>query len=280
MFKCTCKTHTCKEEYKTELARNRHQAGVLAAKTKQREKAIAKAQAKKGLLPESFRDKPITSKTKSGKGHENWSEVAKRAARTRKRNIISKKLFGKKYKELSLDDKQKVDTELQDEITPEPITKDEKRSSGIGPQKAYMSGRLAMAATKLRILEIDDKDGAPKSQFVEFEGEGCGESNGIIDLLSIKKNRNEEENKKHGLDNADLLDIVHIQVKGGSSKDPAPAAIRRMKKVSNYYNCRETLLSRWNPAIFNVVKFYRLNPQNEWDSVDEKTIFGKLDDKQ
>ena len=137
-----------------------------------------------------------------------------------------------------------------------------------------MSGRLAMAATKLRILEIDDKDGAPKSQFVEFEGEGGGESNGIIDLLSIKKNRNEEENKKHGLDNADLLDIVHIQVKGGNSKNPTSAAIRRMKKVSNYYNCRETLLSRWNPAKFNQVIFKRLKNNLEWEKVDAKTIFG------
>ena len=139
MFRCTCGYPTCKEEYKTEEARERHLRGVLAAETK-------KERAKE------VDDKPITSKTKSGKGHENWSEVAKRAARTRKRNNISKKLFGKKYKELSLDDKQKVDTELQDEITPEPITKDEESPRKIAPVKSFMSQFLSTEATKLRTL--------------------------------------------------------------------------------------------------------------------------------
>ena len=273
MFKCTCGYPTCKEEYKTELARNRHQAGVLAAKTKQREKAIAKAQAKKGLLTESFRDKPITSKTKSGKGHENWSEVAKRAARTRKRNNISKKLFGKKYKELSLDDKQKVDTELQDEITPEPMTQEESPRQ-IAPKKSFMSAKLATEATKLRILQIDNKNEAPRTQFVEFTGPKGGESNGIVDLLAIKKNHDQEKTKNMDCNVNDLLDIIHIQVKGGSAGDPTKAAKKRMLIVSKYYNCRETLLSRWNPAKFNQVIFKRLKNNLEWEKVDAKTIFG------
>ena len=79
MFKCTCRYHTCKKQYETELARNRHLAGVLARKTKQ-------------LLSQSDVEKPTISKIKSGGDYSNWSEVAKRAGRTRKRNRISKKL--------------------------------------------------------------------------------------------------------------------------------------------------------------------------------------------
>ena len=262
MFKCTCGYPTCKEEYTTEEARERHLRGVFAAETK-----------KENAKPDG--EKPITSKTKSGKGHENWSEVAKRAAKTRKRNNISKKLFGKKYKELSLDDKQKVDTELQDEITPEPITKDEESARKIAPKKAFMSGRLATEATKLRILQIDNKNGVRRTRFVEFVGAKGGESNGIVDLLAVKKNHDQEKTKNMGCNVNDLLDIIHIQVKGGDSPPPTPDDKRRMKIVSKYYKCRETLLSEWNPARYSVVKFSRLNPQNEWDIVDERTIFGK-----
>ena len=261
MFKCTCGYPTCKEEYKTEEARERHLRGVLAAETK---KELAKSDG----------DKPITSKTKSGKGHENWSEVAKRAARTRKRNNISKKLFGKKYKELSLDDKQKVDTELQDESTPEPMTQEESPRQK-APEKSLMSGKLATEATKLRILQIDNKNEAPRTQFVEFTGPKGGESNGIVDLLAIKKNHDQEKTKNIGCNVNDLLDIIHIQVKGGDSSSPTPDDKRRMKIVSKYYQCRETLLSEWNPARYSEVKFSRLNPQNEWERVDGETIFGK-----
>ena len=63
-------------------------------------------------------------------------------------------------------------------ITPEPeqqpITKDEEKPA---PEKAYMTGALAVEATKLRILEIDNKNNAPLSQFVEFQGRPGGESN-------------------------------------------------------------------------------------------------------
>ena len=262
MFKCTCKYHTCKKQYKTELARNRHLAGVFAQKTKQ-------------LLSQSDVEKPTISKIKSGGDYSNWSEVAKRAGRTRKRNRISKKLFGREYKELRTNQQQKVDAELQNQIIPEPITHDEKKSSKTTHMKAYMSGKLAMEATKLRILQIDRKNDAPNSQFVEFRGKVDGESNGIIDLLTIKKNRDKQLNKKHGLDDGDLLDIIHIQVKGGDSNRPKPNDVKRMKIVSKFYHCRETLLSEWNPAKFSEVRFSRLNSQNEWIQIDENKIFGK-----
>ena len=158
-------------------------------------------------------------------------------------------------------------------ITPEqqPITKDEEIRS---PEKAHMTGRLAVKATKLRILEIDNKNDAPLSQFVEFEGREGGESNGIVDLLAVKRNRDRKKIKNMDCNVNDLLDIIHIQVKGGSAGEPTKADKKRMLIVSKYYNCRETLLSRWNPAKFNQVIFKRLKNNLEWEKVDAKTIFG------
>ena len=261
MFKCTCKYRTCRKQYKTELARNRHLAGVLAQKTKQ-------------LLSNTHIEKPNSSGTKSEKNYSNWSEVAIRAGQTRKRNKISKKLYNKKYSELAISGKHKVDAELQNQTSPKSISRGIETSSKT-PQKAYMSGKLAVEATKLRILEIDREKQTPNSQFVEFRGEDDGESNGIVDLLSIKKDRDTESNKKQGLGKGDLLDIIHIQVKGGGSSLPTSNDIKRMQIVSKFYHCRETLLSEWNPTKFNEVRFSRLNSQNEWIRIDEKIIFGK-----
>ena len=137
-----------------------------------------------------------------------------------------------------------------------------------------MTGRLAVQATKLRILEIDNKNDAPLSQFVEFEGREGGESNGIVDLLAVKRNRDHKKTKNMDCNVNDLLDIIHIQVKGGSAGEPTKADKKRMLIVSKYYNCRETLLSRWNPAKFNQVIFKRLKNNLEWEKVDAKTIFG------
>ena len=161
-------------------------------------------------------------------------------------------------------------------ITPEqqPITEDEENPRKVAPEKAHMTGRLAVKATKLRILEIDNKNDAPLSQFVEFEGREGGESNGIVDLLAVKRNRDHKKTKNMDCNVNDLLDIIHIQVKGGSARDPTKAAKKRMLIVSKYYNCRETLLSRWNPAKFNQVIFKRLKNNLEWEKVDAKTIFG------
>ena len=163
-------------------------------------------------------------------------------------------------------------------ITPEPeqqpITKDEESPRKIAPEKAYMTGALAVQATKLRILEIDNKNDAPLSQFVEFEGREGGESNGIVDLLAVKRNRDHKKTKNMDCNVNDLLDIIHIQVKGGSAKDPTESDRKRMLIVSKYYNCRETLLSIWNRNSFDHVIFKRLKNNLEWEKVDAKTIFG------
>ena len=257
MIKCTCGYHTCKKFYNTERQLERHQAGVKAAKKKNS-------------------GKTITNKVKSRKdgrfgctcGYHTCKKFYKteRQLERHQAGVLAakkKKIFA----EESARDKP---------ITPEqqPITKDEENPRKVAPEKAYMTGRLAVKATKLRILEIDNKNNAPLSQFVEFKGREGGESNGIVDLLVVKKNRDRKKIKNMDCNVNDLLDIIHIQVKGGSAGDPTKAAKKRMLIVSKYYNCRETLLSRWNPAKFSQVIFKRLKNNLEWEKVDAKTIFG------
>ena len=147
------------------------------------------------------------------------------------------------------------------------------KSNNNTSQKVYLSGKLATEATKLKILEIDRKNGRPSSQFVEFRGKSDGESNGIIDLLSIKKNRDKKMNSKLGLQTVDLLDIIHIQVKGGNSNFPSSDEIERMSIVSKFYHCKATLLSTWNPEKFNdSPKFHSLTSDNKWNEVNLEDI--------
>ena len=153
------------------------------------------------------------------------------------------------------------------QIRPKP----EKTEKKLTQDKVNQSKNLAVEATKLQI-EISNNSTA-KYQFVEFSGPRGGDSNGIVDLLAIKKNRNNKENKKHGLSNADLLDMIQIQVIGGGSGPPSNADKKRMKKVAKYHKFKETLLSRWDPRKDFFPVFYRLTDQNTWQIVDAKTIF-------
>ena len=153
------------------------------------------------------------------------------------------------------------------QIRPKP----EKTEKKLTQAKVNQSKNLAVEATKLQI-EITNSSTA-KYQFVEFSGPNGGDSNGIVDLLAIKKNRNKKENKKHGLSNADLLDIIQIQVKGRGSLPPKNDDKKRMKKIAKYYKFKETLLSRWDPSKGFFPVFSRLTDQNTWQIVDAKTIF-------
>ena len=258
MVKCTCGYHTCKKFYKTERQLERHQAGVKAAKKKNS-------------------GKTITNKVKSRKdgrfgctcGYHTCKKFYKteRQLERHQAGVFAARTKKEQAKE------QARDKPITPEPEQQPITKDEESPRKAAPEKAYMTGRLAVQATKLKILEIDNKNNAPLSQFVEFEGRQGGESNGIVDLLVVKRNRDRKKIKNMDCNVNDLLDIIHIQVKGGSAGDPTKAAKKRMLIVSKYYNCRETLLSRWNPAKFNQVIFKRLKNNLEWEKVDAKTIF-------
>ncbi len=258
MVQCKCGYHTCKKFYKTERQLHLHQNGVKAAKKKNS-------------------GKTITNKVKSRKGGRfgctcGYHTCKKFYKTERQLQLHQNGVLAAKTKKLLAESAR--DKPITPEPEQQPITKDEESPRKIAPEKAYMTGALAVQATKLRILEIDNKNNAPLSQFVEFKGREGGESNGIVDLLVVKRNNDRKKTKNMDCNVNDLLDIIHIQVKGGSAGDPTKADKKRMLIVSKYYNCRETLLSRWNPAKFSQVIFKRLKNNLEWEKVNAKTIFG------
>ena len=68
----------------------------------------------------------------------------------------------------------------------------------------------------------------------------------------------------------DSLEIIHIQVKGGTSGNPSSKDVKRMKKVTDHYRFEKTLLSRW---ITHLPTFFLLK-KDDWVKVDPRTIFG------
>ena len=252
MVKCNCGYHTCKKFYKTEKAKIQHLAGVKSSKTKNS-------------------GKTTTRKVKPGKGGRlecrcgyHTCKESYKTETARNRHLAG--VLAAKTKELPKSAKKKNSGKTK-QIRPKPEKTEEKLTQA----KVNQSKNLAVEATKLQIERTNSS--TAKYQFVEFSGPNGGDSNGIVDLLAIKKNRNKKENKKHGLSNADLLDIIQIQVKGRGSRPPKNDDKKRMKKIAKYYKFKETLLSRWDPSKEFFPVFSRLTDQNTWQIVDAKTIF-------
>ena len=76
------------------------------------------------------------------------------------------------------------------------------------------------------------------------------------------------------MEKADYLQIMQIQVKGGTSQRPSNKDIKRMKKVAKYFNFEQNILAEWKRE-WSFPKFYCLTKQNKWKLTSPRKIFGK-----
>lgn len=108
-------------------------------------------------------------------------------------------------------------------------------------RKAHHTAKWARTMTKWLIT----KSGSAKVRwrFVEFGGKNGDESYGIVDIIAIRKNHRVV---KQGLKRGDLLDIVLIQVKGGSSRRPSENDLDRLTAVAEEHRARAVVLAEWN----------------------------------
>ncbi|HNS22340.1 MAG TPA: hypothetical protein PKH24_17670 [Sedimentisphaerales bacterium] len=110
-----------------------------------------------------------------------------------------------------------------------------------------------------------------KWRIVDFIGPNGCESRGVVDLLAVRKN--------HAvcggmLKRGDLLDIILIQVKGGSAPFPTQEDISRLKKVAKHHRARAIVLSEWKAQ--TRLQLYVLK-RNRWLAIEPKEVFGQLD---
>lgn len=97
------------------------------------------------------------------------------------------------------------------------------------------------ARTMTRWLITHSSKGGVKWRIVEFGGKTGHESKGIVDMIAIRKDHRAIEEGHVG----DLLEIVLIQVKGGSSPFPTGPDIARLNVVKERHRASQIVLAEW-----------------------------------
>src|ERR1700720_1364508 len=119
-------------------------------------------------------------------------------------------------------------------------------------QKAAKTARWAVIMTKVRISKAVWRT---RWQLVTFLGKKGGECRGIIDLLAIRKDHGRPI---AGTKRGDTLQIILIQVKGGSAPMPTTEDGNRLRTVAKRYRAQHVLLAAWKKG--SAARFFSLRP--------------------
>jgi hypothetical protein len=115
-------------------------------------------------------------------------------------------------------------------------------------------------------------------QLVAFSGPRAAESRGVIDLLAVRKNHRPTPAP---LRRGDLLELVIIQVKGGSAAWPTESDVVRLRTVARYHRASAVVLAAWKRGA--EPRLFRLKPRSHtpfqrrdvWLEVAPEGIFGR-----
>jgi hypothetical protein len=142
-----------------------------------------------------------------------------------------------------------------------------RRRFGIAEQTA----KWAVIMAKVCIRQAVAQRAWPRWHLIDFCGKEGRESRGVVDVIAIRKDHS-EHNVRSGLKRGDALQIVLIQVKGGSSAKPNTEDAQRLRIVARRHNACALLLGTWKKG--KSVQFYSLKSKTEWTEVtDLTTVF-------
>ena len=94
------------------------------------------------------------------------------------------------------------------------------------------------------LITYSCKKDSVKWRFVEFGGKTGAESYGIVDMIAIRKDHRRGLTLRRG----DRLEIVLIQVKGGTAGLPTSEDVDRLRKVKNHHRAKAVVLAEWKLA--------------------------------
>jgi hypothetical protein len=117
-------------------------------------------------------------------------------------------------------------------------------------QKVFRTERWAVTMTKVRIRQIVSRT---RWQLVTFYGKSGRESAGIVDMLAIRKDHSAPTG---AMRRGDALQIILIQVKGGSAARPTADDARRLRAVAKRHGACDILLATWKKGA--QARFYQL----------------------
>jgi hypothetical protein len=133
-------------------------------------------------------------------------------------------------------------------------------------EKARYVARWAVTMTKVRIRRVTSRT---RWQLVTFCGKAGGESRGVVDLLAVRKDHGTPIG---GTKRGDALQIILIQVKGGSAAMPTTEDGKRLKVVAKRLHARNILLATWKKGA--AARFFSYSPRatgnaHEWTAVSD-----------
>jgi hypothetical protein len=102
-------------------------------------------------------------------------------------------------------------------------------------EKAAKTARWAVTMTKVRIRRVLSKT---RWQLITFCGKSGSESRGIVDLLAVRKDHGKP---RFTMKRGDALQVILIQVKGGSAAMPTPEDAQRLRAVAKRHGANHIL---------------------------------------
>jgi len=117
-------------------------------------------------------------------------------------------------------------------------------------QKAARTARWAVTMTKVRIRWVASRT---RWQLVTFYGKSRSESVGVVDLLAIRKDHGVPA---LGTRRGDALQIILIQVKGGTAAMPTREDAARLRAVAKRHGACDVILATWKKG--RMPRFFRL----------------------
>ena len=117
-------------------------------------------------------------------------------------------------------------------------------------EMAARTARWAVTMVKVRIRQIASRT---RWQLVTFYGKSGGESVGVVDLLAIRKDHGKPVGS---IKRGDALQIILIQVKGGSAARPTSEDATRLRAVAKRHHACHALLATWKKG--KAARFFRL----------------------
>jgi hypothetical protein len=135
-------------------------------------------------------------------------------------------------------------------------------------QKAALTARWAVTMVKVRIRGVASRT---RWQLVTFYGKSGGESVGVVDLLAIRKDHGEPV---AGVRRGDALQIILVQVKGGSAARPTLEDAARLRIVAKRHCARHVLLATWKKG--TSARFFRLRRASAREAWTEITNLDSL----
>ena len=111
-------------------------------------------------------------------------------------------------------------------------------------------------------------------QFVAFAGPNGSESQGIVDLVAIRRDHRAIVGAFRP---GDLFEIVFIQIKGGSASWPTVKDMRRLRAVQRFYRAKAVVLASWKRGVeptFHILASVSSVRDRAWRRVPASEIFG------